>query len=293
MTSASTFKDTQQTLLRDDGVRIAYWQHRAPASRGVLLFIHGVASNHTRFSEFLKHTALTRTWDTLRLDLRGHALSVDRGVIGIDAWCADLLALLDACGYARVVLVGHSLGANVAAQFAQRYASRVAGLILIDPVQAQAMHWGLPRPAARAVVNCAAGFVRLLAAVGIYRRELPALDLEQLDQHARALLAQGRDADMQRLYSSTWEDLKYFPTATYLQDVLQVLQPLPLSAAEVPALLLLSVHSHDAGVELNRAYAARLPHCDIVEIKCNHWILTAAPDAARTAIEQWLTRLHT
>ena len=65
--------------------------------------------------------------DTLRLDLRGHASSVHRGVISIEVWCADLCALLDAGGYTQAVLVGHSLGANVAAHFAQRHAARVAG----------------------------------------------------------------------------------------------------------------------------------------------------------------------
>lgn len=292
MSRAPRLNETKQTLVRNDGVRIAYWQHRAPNARGVLLFIHGVASNHTRFSEFLKHTELTGDWDTLRLDLRGHACSVDRGVLGIEVWCADLQALLDACGYARAVLVGHSLGANVAAHFAQRHASRVAGLILIDPVQAQALRWGLPRPAARVLLTAAAGVARAFAALGLQRRELVALNLEQLDLRARALLAQGRDADMQRLYSSVWEDLKYFPTATYLQDLVQVLQPLPLVVAAVPALMLLSVGGGSASVALNRAYAAQLPRCTVVEIKCNHWILTAAPDTARAAIETWLTHVN-
>lgn len=287
----TALKETRRTLVRN-GVSIAYWQHRAPKSRGVLLFIHGVASNHTRFSEFLQHTSLTGRWDTLRLDLRGHALSIDRGVLGIDTWCADLCALLDACGYVQAVLVGHSLGANVVAQFAQRHPSRVAGLILIDPVQASAVHWGVPPSMARAVLKATSVCVRWLNALGLHRRELPELDLERLDQQARVLLAQGRDADMERLYSSTTEDLKYFPTATYLQDVLQVMQPLPPPTPSVPALLLLSVHGHDAGAELNRAYAASLPHCETVEIKCNHWILTTAPEAARVAIEKWVAALE-
>lgn len=281
----------RRTLVHDGGKRIAYWQHRAPQPRGVLVFIHGVASNHTRFSEFLQHTTLTRTWDTLRLDLRGHASSVDRGVIGIDPWCVDVRALLDACDYPRAVLVGHSLGANVAAHFAQRYADRVAGLVLIDPVQEQALHRRLPLAAARTTLKVAANIIRLLNSAGVYRRDLPALDLEELDRYARGLLAQGRDAEMARLYSSVWEAFKYFPAATYLQDVIQVLEPLPMAVPDVPALMLLSVNSPDAGVELNHVYAARLPRCVIEEIKCNHWILTAAPDAARSVIEQWIMRL--
>lgn len=283
--------DAPQTLVCADGAQLAYWQHRAPQSRGVLLFIHGVASNHTRFSEFIKHSELTGSWDTLCVDLRGHAASVHRGVINLDVWGADLCALLDACGYSRAVLVGHSLGANIAARFAHRYSERVAGLILIDPVQAQAMLKPRARSALGAVLSVAAPVARWLNAVGLHRRELPMLDLEQLDQHARVLLAQGRDAEMEQLYSSSWESLKYFPTATYLQDVAQALQQLSTPAALVPALMLLSVHGRDAAVELNRAYAARLPQCDVVEIPCNHWILTAAPDAARVAIETWVTRL--
>lgn len=285
------FLDAQQTLIRADGVRIAYWQHQAPEARGVLLLIHGVASNHTRFREFIKHSELTCNWDTLRVDLRGHAASVHRGVINLDVWGADLCALLDACGYPRAVLVGHSLGANIAARFAHRYPERVAGLILIDPVQAQAMLKPRTRSALGAALSVTVPAVRWLNTMGLYRRELPKLDLEQLDQHARVLLAQGRDAEMEQLYSSNWESLKYFPTATYLQDVAQALQPLSTPAPQIPALMLLSVHGRDAAVELNRAYAARLPQCDVVEIPCNHWILTAAPDAARVAIETWVTRL--
>ncbi len=288
----TSIQDIPQILVRGDGVRIAYWRHRAPKPCGVLLFIHGVASNHTRFSEFLKHTSLTRRWDTLHLDLRGHALSVDRGVIGIDTWCEDLHALLDACGYAHAVLVGHSLGANVAAHFTQRYPARVAGLILIDPVQAQALHWKLSRAVTGTLLKAAARIARTLNAAGLHRGELSPLDLEQLDQHARALLAQGRDAEMERLYASSWEALKYFPVATYLQDVIQVLRPLPDAVPDRPALMLLSVNNHEDGVGLNRAYAQRLPRCAVVEIKCNHWILTAAPDAARSEIEHWVKGLE-
>ena len=285
------FVDVQQTLVRADGAQIAYWQHRALESRGVLLFIHGLASNHTRFSEFVKHSELTCSWDTLRVDLRGHAASVHRGVINMNVWCADLCAVLDACGYSRVVLVGHSLGANVTAHFAHRYPARVAGLILIDPVQSRAMLGTLARIALATALTVAAPAVRWLNAIGLHRRVLSMLDLEQLDQHARTLLAQGRDAEMEQLYSSSWESLKYFPTATYLQAVSLALQSLSTPAPLVPALMLLSVHARDAAVELNRAYAARLPQCDVVEIPCNHWILTAAPDAARVAIETWVTRL--
>ena len=114
------------------------------------------------------------------------------------------------------------------------------------------MRWSLPRGVTRHLLHAVASVVRLANSAGLRRRQLSTLDLEQLDQHARALLAQGRDADMERLYSSAWQNLKYFPTATFLQDVVQVLRPLPQPVPDVPALMLLSVNRHDAAANLNR-----------------------------------------
>ncbi len=46
-----------------------------------------------------------------------------------------LAALLDALGIERCVLVGHSLGALVAARFAAEYPGRIAGLVLANPAR--------------------------------------------------------------------------------------------------------------------------------------------------------------
>lgn len=291
MPVGASLSEIQSEFIADDGARIAYWRQQRPQSRGVLLFVHGVASNHTRWSEFLKLTTATHNWDTLRLDLRGHGQSQLRGEGTHERWCDDLCALLDVCGYAHAIVVGHSLGANLAAYFAQREPQRAAGLILIDPVHSQTLSLPLPLPVTRVVLRALAWIVRQGNALGIRRRTLPPLDLETLDQRARTLLAQGRDAEMERLYSSAREDVKTLPLAGYLQDVIQSLRPLPELMTGIPALLLLSVNGNREGVALSRAYADRCSKCTLVEIRCNHWILTAAPEEARAAIERWLDSL--
>lgn len=291
MPDAAPLSEVQCEFIADDGARITYWRRQLPQARGVLLFLHGVASNHTRFSELLKRTTVTGQWDTLRLDLRGHGQSQLRGKVSLERWCDDLCALLDTCGYPRAIVVGHSLGANLAAFFAQRYPQRVAGLILIDPVHPQTVSLPVPLPLARWVLSALARVVRVLNALGIRRRVLRPLDLERLDLQARALLAQGRGEEMARLYSSMREDLKFMPMSGYAQDVVQSLRPLPVVTASIPVLLLLSVGDAHAGVVLSRDYAAQLVRCTLVEIRCNHWILTAAPEEARAAIERWLDSL--
>lgn len=291
MPGAAPFSEVHSEFIASDGARIAYWRQQHPQARGVLIFLHGVASNHTRFSEFLKRTTVTRDWDTLRLDLRGHGQSQLRGAVSCERWCDDLCALLDDCGYAHAIVVGHSLGANLAVYFAQHYPQRVAGLILIDPVHPQAVSLPVPLPVARIVLHALAKVVRLFNVLGLRRRTLQLLDLEALDQRARVLLAQGRDAEMERLYSSTREDLKTMPLVGYVQDVIETLRPLPVVTADIPVLLLLSVNGARTGVALSREFAARMRRCTVVEIRCNHWILTAAPEEARAAIEHWLEKL--
>ena len=47
-------------------------------------------------------------------------------------FCADLETALGALNFDRMVVIGHSLGADVAIRFAASQPSRVSALILVD-----------------------------------------------------------------------------------------------------------------------------------------------------------------
>lgn len=68
------------------------------------------------------------------LELRGHGGSDPPadGDHSIGGYRADVASCADALGLDRFVLVGHSMGAAVAAAYAADNASRVAGLVLVD-----------------------------------------------------------------------------------------------------------------------------------------------------------------
>jgi pimeloyl-ACP methyl ester carboxylesterase len=71
-------------------------------------------------------------------DLRGRACSRDVGMEsadsseGLAAHAGDVVGVLDALGAEQAVLVGHSMGAFVAALTAARYPERVSALVLTD-----------------------------------------------------------------------------------------------------------------------------------------------------------------
>ncbi len=284
-----------RSLRTVDGATLGYRLLRETAApRRLIVLLHGVASNMTRWSEFVEHTTLKHSWDILRLDLRGHGESFMRGKLGMDIWCKDLRDILDAEGYDRATIIGHSLGAQVAVQFAARYPARVRGLALIDPVFHQALRGSLRTVSLlRPVVGWLAGLIRLLNALGLRRRRLPGRDLRRLDEKTReTLLASGKKQEMIELYSSPWEDVKFFPVASFMQELLEMTRPLPpLAQIRVPILALLSSGITYTTPEVTHRMLAEFPQIQTVTIEAHHWPLTENPEQVRNAIEQWCQRL--
>lgn len=282
--------DAARCLLRP-GSSIAYRVRPAarPGSPPVVL-LHGLASNMTRWSEFVEHTRLAEQHDVIRLDLRGHGSSDTRGAIGLEVWAGDLMALLDREGHAQAVLVGHSLGAQLALHCAARHPQRVAALVLIDPVFAAALRgrWAL-LAASAPLLQAAVWGVRALNALGLRRRRLAPLDLRALDAMARQALATPEgEAAFIRQYSSTRADLRHTRTAHYLQDMVEMWRPAPDPATVAqPLLVLLSSGGTFADPGLTRSLIARFPRVQTEVIDCHHWPLTERPAEVRAAIERW------
>ena len=277
-----------------DGATLGYRLFRgAAAPRRLIVLLHGVASNMSRWSEFVEHTSLKETWDLLRPDLRGHGESFSRGRLGLEIWCRDLRDVLDAEGYDQALLIGHSLGAQVAVQFAARYPARVRGLVLIDPLFHQALRGGMRvlsrlRPA----VGLLAVLVRLLNALGLRRRHLPVRNLRKLDEKTRQdLLSAGKQKEMIELYSSPWEDLKFFPLASFLQELIEISRPLPaLAEIKVPILALLSSGITYTDPGITQKTLAENAQVQTVTVDAYHWPLTETPQQVREAIEKWCER---
>ena len=182
--------DHARTFVTSDGVRLAYRLWRPGPPRQTLVLIHGLASNHTRWSELVATTRLRERGICCAPILRGFGESVARTQVGLEVWSRDLAAVLAAEQAPPAVVAGHCLGANVALVFATRFPAAAHRLVLIEPMFREALTGGLRLAARLRAARCDGGaLARTLNAVGVYRRRLPLLDLEQLDREARAAMA--------------------------------------------------------------------------------------------------------
>jgi pimeloyl-ACP methyl ester carboxylesterase len=102
-----------------------------PVGRAFVL-VHGLASN-LRLWDGVAEELHARGHTVVALDQRGHGRSdAPEAGYDLDTAVTDLLALLDALGLERPVLVGQSWGGNVVLELAWRCPERVGGIACVD-----------------------------------------------------------------------------------------------------------------------------------------------------------------
>ena len=99
--------------------------------RRTFLFIHGFGGHSRQWVYQLSHFALDSR--VIAIDLRGHGRSdPPPNDLNMDHVQADLVAALRELGVEeKVIVVGHSLGGAIAAEFASRYPEKTGHLVLI------------------------------------------------------------------------------------------------------------------------------------------------------------------
>jgi lipase len=107
----------------------------APAeARGVVLALHGMTGTHMAYRTVGRELCGAGSKICLLApDLRGRGRSAGLPEpYGMAAHMNDLIAVLDHAGVGRAVVVGHSMGCNVAARLAADHPDRIAGVVLLD-----------------------------------------------------------------------------------------------------------------------------------------------------------------
>jgi pimeloyl-ACP methyl ester carboxylesterase len=284
----------KRLIASTDGIELAYWVHRANnSSDRFALLIHGGASNHTRWSEYVEHTALTKDWNVIVPDMRGNSESMTRANLNITTWLSDLLDVLAAEQARSTLIFGHSLGAQLAVQFAHKYPDKANGLVLIDPtLQHQLQGRSLQVRRCRWIVRGCVVLTLLLNHLGLRRRNFPIRDLYELDKETRIAI---RDADsfdeIAKRYSAIIPVLKTMPVANYLRQALAMVSPLPaLEELTLPVLAILSGGSTLGDASLNQQAVDRIANSETSVLNANHWPLTETPDQLRQVIDAWVCK---
>ena len=274
------------------GCRLAWsWlPARRPESAGAIVYLHGVASNGSRWEEFAEKTRLRERWDMIRLDLRGHAASEYDGRARLEDWCRDVADILDAAGQDRAVVVGHSLGAQVAMRFAASYPGRTRGAVLVDPlVDAALTPYAARQYAKRPYLKAAEKAGRLALKAGLGAR-LKRQDLRAMDARARRKIAAGGKEleDFVRDYSSAANDLQYITLAAYARDLLEVgRETPPAEALACPALVIGADSGTYTDAGAMRRWVGGLRDGQFATVHCRHWPVTECLEEIMDVVEGW------
>jgi pimeloyl-ACP methyl ester carboxylesterase len=130
MTSEATAAHAPRPFtVRHEGVTLVGYR----GGRGrPLVLCPGLNTTQAELSELAGE--LRRHVELVTFDLRGHGLSSAAGDYSLDAFGGDLAAVLAATGPwpAPPVLVGYSMGADLAVRYAAERPGSVAGLVLVD-----------------------------------------------------------------------------------------------------------------------------------------------------------------
>lgn len=281
--------DTTQQIKVTDGANIGFRLLENTQSHKVVGMIHGLASNRTRWDEFLEKTRLKSICNLLAVDLRGHNNSLWHGRITRRKWARDLYDVFRARQLDEVILIGHSMGAQVAMQYAMQHSDAIKSLILIDPIFDRNLTGKLALARrTKYILWLILLLVWSLNLLGIRKRRFKPRSLYELDIKTRKFLAENPHKDIAEIYMSPYEDMKYMPLANYIQDILEVIRPLgPIESIKCPVLVLLSKSPAMSDLQKNVDIINTIPNSHIHYIEADHWLMTEKPDEARQVIEDW------
>lgn len=270
-----------------DGTRLA-WRVDGPAGAPAIVLCNGIACDDGHWS--LVWRTLARRYRVVRWHYRGHGRSAapaNPEEVYVSSTVRDLLAVAEAAGVARALLVGHSFGVQVACE-TWRFAPRlVAGLVavagaagtplgtvlgrnvaaLLFPALA-AGRWPARRLAdgvtARMVRSPAAYWTgRLIGGIG------PAAPRGQLDRYFRHLAAMDPE-----LLLRMGRAMQEHSSADLLPSI------------DVPAVVLAGGADRMTRPRHGRTLAASLPDARYVEVDgATHVLPIERPDAVVAAVD--------
>ena len=188
-----------------DGVPIAY-ELDGPAGLAVVL-VHGWCCDRTIWDAQI--VSLSSVLLVARLDLAGHGQSgASRADWSMAAFGADVAAVMSAADLGDVILVGHSMGADVVLETARWAKGRVRGLVWVDQYNQLSTFMSEARVRER-VAPFRASFARTTRtfAEGLFSRTSHAGLIERVATH----MASARESIALAALEATWNHGRVVP----------------------------------------------------------------------------------
>ncbi len=267
----------ERVITVDDGARIAY-EVRSDHPDGVpILALHGVLVGT---SNWIHQMLRLPTFHWIAPAIRGHGDSSPAGDSPtIERAALDALAVLDAEGVERAVVIGNSLGATVALALALLRPERVIGLLLAEPSIPQLLPGGNDD--------------RLSAAA---EKARPLLENGQIDAALDIFLTPRVGADWQRKVGrrrlAEWRHNVLSTPAwfTAVEDFNP--GPGPLAALDLPTLIVYGANTQPEYRALTMAVADAVPGADVAVVpEAGHGSPADNPEGFNEVLVEFLTKL--
>lgn len=267
----------------DAAERPPLFVHRWGTGGVPCVLIHGFGDGAYVWSDYARN--LPTGYRAIAVDLRGHGHSPPSpdGLYFTHRHATDVIEMLDRLGLDRVVLIGHSLGADIALRIAIAEPERVSALVVVD-FAPESSRTGLH------VIHNLAQSVREYASAEEYLRWLvrirPMASIELL-KHCAAEALDGSAETGYRLRI----DPKIFSLAHAPSNNASLDWAL-LSRIACPALLLRGANSSVLSRAAAEKMAAALPDAVLHEIgNCGHAVMLENPVAFRDHVNRFLSQM--
>jgi len=238
----------------------------------VLVFVHGAGLDHTTWLLQARYLA-RHGFAVLAVDLPAHGRSGGAPIDSIAGLADWIAALLDAAGVNRASVIGHSMGAAVAIEFAARHAQRADAVAIVGAA--------LPMPVA----------APLLAAARA--NDHSAYEMITAWAHGQAALVGGNAVPGMWMAGSTMRLLErnrpgvLYADFTACNEYLDGLE----HAREItcPALMVVGDADRMTPARAIRDLEIALPDARTVRLHgCGHMVMPERPDALLDALRDFL-----
>lgn len=249
------------------------------AALPTVVFIHGAQNDHSVWalqSRWFAHHG----YGVLAVDLPGHGRSAGPALASVEAMAGWLLAVLDAAGVARALLVGHSMGSLVALEAAYqaqaRSPERVRALAMLGTTYPMRVSDAL-LATARDDEAAAIDMVNIWSHSGSHsgsapRPASPAPGFSLMGS-ARALMARMSAINPQQLFYTDFSACNAYANGEAAA-----------AAVRCPTLFIFGRLDMMTPPRSTKLLTSTIPHGTIVEVDAGHSLMSEQPDAVLDAL---------
>lgn len=275
-----------------DGTRLRAWDNQG--SGIPVLISNGLGTPHEAWPEINRRTERYRvmTWD--HRGLAGSGRPADESRITVGDHTDDFFAVMDSYGVDRAVVIGWSVGVNVAFEAALREPGRIAGVLAVAGVPGgtfEALLHPLPRFLRPRAGRVGSHLMRYLGPVlnrlgdvlpgtpghGFDPRGMTTVGLDLV--HGDILLRV-----LRQFANHDW------PWYSRLARAVGDHPPVDLSSIDIPVTYLAGTWDAITSAERMRAASAKTPNSEYVELPATHYVPLQFPDRMATELDSLIDR---